>query len=359
MVHVSKSVRAGLARRFLFALTIPVLLLSGTAGRARAGHSSPTTRREFLADSLVVGSNAVRRRDRKQAAGHGVGAVEPGLISPRACSAGERFDRERSRAHRVRALLPRRPTPLPRCACGGLRPERRIAARDRRARGAGRSAASPDVEWAEPRRVFRLQFVPNDPQFAQQWGLNNPGGGGTVLARRRGTSTRREAWDVSQGSASTVIAIIDTGIDLDHPDLDAKIWQEKPGRGAGDVDHDGRPGVAGFDDDGDGPDREDSANRQPGNPGWQQRPRQRRRQNGYADDFRGWNFLTNVNNPQDDQGTDALRGHRGGGDQQRIGVAGARPNCRVMALQAFNRPESATTSRSRARSITRPATARR
>src|SRR5262245_16827224 len=61
------------------------------------------------------------------------------------------------------------------------------------------------VEFAEANRYRETSLVPNDPSFPAQWGLakiNCPA-----------------AWDRTTGSANTVVAVIDTGIDLDHPEL--------------------------------------------------------------------------------------------------------------------------------------------
>lgn len=196
-------------------------------------------------------------------------------------------------------------------------------------------AASPDVEWAEPAYIFRLQFIPNDPLFTQQWGLHNPGGGPGQLQLADADVDAPEAWDVTQGTGSTVIAVIDTGVDLDHPDLDAKIWQN-PSESPGDGNGDGRPGFAGFDDDGDGLIDEDSANRQPGDAGYSNDLVADDDENGYSDDFRGWNFLINDNNAQDDQGHGThCAGIAAAETNNGVGIAGACPGCKVMALKAF------------------------
>jgi len=64
----------------------------------------------------------------------------------------------------------------------------------------------PNVLYAEPNyRAFALDTVPNDPSYGSQWGLPK--------------IEAPAAWDISTGSSNVVIAVVDTGIDLDHPDL--------------------------------------------------------------------------------------------------------------------------------------------
>ena len=73
-------------------------------------------------------------------------------------------------------------------------------------------AAHADVEYAEPNYVVRPTAVPNDPQYAQQYGLPKIGA--------------PAAWDVdlNRGSAANVVGVVDTGIDYTHPDLAANVW---------------------------------------------------------------------------------------------------------------------------------------
>ncbi len=68
---------------------------------------------------------------------------------------------------------------------------------------------NPLVEYAEPNYIVRAVLTPNDPYFSYQWGLTRIGA--------------PQAWDVTTGSSDLIIAIVDSGIDLDHPDLSGKI----------------------------------------------------------------------------------------------------------------------------------------
>lgn len=80
--------------------------------------------------------------------------------------------------------------------------------------------ADPNVEYAEPDYVGHGHYTPNDPSFSVQWGLlntgsNPPGHPGTADADIDAT----EVWDSWTPSRAVVVAILDTGVDLDHPDL--------------------------------------------------------------------------------------------------------------------------------------------
>jgi subtilisin family serine protease len=63
------------------------------------------------------------------------------------------------------------------------------------------------------------QDTPGDPLYSQQWSLNNTGSTGIADA----DIDAPEAWDIGKGSSELILAIIDEGVDISHPDLSAKI----------------------------------------------------------------------------------------------------------------------------------------
>jgi subtilisin family serine protease len=104
------------------------------------------------------------------------------------------------------------------------------------------------VEYAAPNFVSesRKLALPNDPMLNRQWHLNNSGAHEGV----EGEDIRAfSAWELTHGgSAKIVIAIIDDGVDIDHPDLNANIWEnpratspDRNGRNFFDGDFDPRP----------------------------------------------------------------------------------------------------------------------
>lgn len=92
--------------------------------------------------------------------------------------------------------------------------------------GIGHFRALSSVQYVEPNYIYRAAFTPNDPSYASlQWApqkIECPA-----------------AWDISRGDPSTVIAIIDTGVQADHPDLIGKVL---PGRDFVDGDNDANDG---------------------------------------------------------------------------------------------------------------------
>jgi subtilisin family serine protease len=79
------------------------------------------------------------------------------------------------------------------------------------------------VEYAEPITEIRISSVfpedstPSDPLFPKQWHLNNSSGNGDIRALT--------AWNRTHGSENIVVAVLDTGVDYNHPDLSNNIWE--------------------------------------------------------------------------------------------------------------------------------------
>ncbi len=78
----------------------------------------------------------------------------------------------------------------------------------------------PKVLYAEPDYVRRAEVLPNDPGFKYQWGLHNTGQRVAGVIGTPGADIKApEAWDATIGSSDVVIAVLDTGIDYNEPDL--------------------------------------------------------------------------------------------------------------------------------------------
>jgi Subtilase family/Secretion system C-terminal sorting domain len=76
--------------------------------------------------------------------------------------------------------------------------------------------ALSEVLFAEENGNNKNYIVPNDPGFANQWGLNNTANPGHDIHAEK-------AWDIFTGNPNSIIGIIDDGVDITHPDLSAKI----------------------------------------------------------------------------------------------------------------------------------------
>src|SRR3972149_2456050 len=90
------------------------------------------------------------------------------------------------------------------------------------------SRQDPNVLYAEPNYIRRAFVTPDDPDFDQQWGLHSTGQ--TINTTPPFSSTpdadidAPEAWDITIGSNQIIVAVIDSGVDYNHPDLTANIW---------------------------------------------------------------------------------------------------------------------------------------
>jgi subtilisin family serine protease len=166
--------------------------------------------------------------------------------------------------------------------------------------------ADPGVEYAEPNYIRRAFKTPNDPYFTELWGLHNTGQtGGTQDA----DIDALEAWYLQTSCSSVVIAVLDTGADLEHKDLKESIWTN-----TGEDWSNGSPGNNGEDDDG----------------------------NGMIDDYYGWDFVNGDNDPNDDNSTEddyhgthvtgiiAARGNNG------VGITGVCWSGSIMQLKILD-----------------------
>ncbi|MFA6257393.1 MAG: S8 family serine peptidase [Candidatus Paceibacterota bacterium] len=76
----------------------------------------------------------------------------------------------------------------------------------------------PNVEYAEPNYIRPwASIIPNDTNFSSQWGLNN-----TTITTADVSAP--EAWNITSGSNSVIVGILDSGIAYNHPDLKNNMW---------------------------------------------------------------------------------------------------------------------------------------
>lgn len=160
----------------------------------------------------------------------------------------------------------------------------------------------PLIEYIEPNHIlFPFDNIPNDPDFTEQWALHNTG---QLSGTPNSDINALQAWDISTDCSNVVVGIVDSGVDWKHEDLAENIWQNL----AEDADGDGQVivqinGVWQFD-----PDDENGIDDDG---------------NGYIDDFIGWDFLNDDNDPSDglEHGTH-VAGIIGAKGNNNIGVAG-------------------------------------
>lgn len=76
-------------------------------------------------------------------------------------------------------------------------------------------------EFVEPDRIVQACVIPSDTSFTQQWALNNTGqSNGTAGADIRAVS----GWDILHDAPNVIVAVLDSGIRLNHADLTANLW---------------------------------------------------------------------------------------------------------------------------------------
>lgn len=157
------------------------------------------------------------------------------------------------------------------------------------------------VEYAEPNYLHKRQTLPTDPRFGEQWYLRNTG---QIVNGLQGTAGEDINWpaarDLFSGTKEIIVAVVDTGVAFEHPELSGRLWA-----------HPVESALAanGVDDDG----------------------------NGFVDDRIGWDFYDNDSMPRDEHGhgtlVASLIGAPAGNGEGGVGVS---PTARIMALRAGN-----------------------
>jgi subtilisin family serine protease len=149
-----------------------------------------------------------------------------------------------------------------------------------------------DIEAAQPNFYYHLTLAPNDTRYAELYGMAK--------------ISAPAAWDLTTGSQTTVVAIIDTGINYNHQDLVANMWTN-----AGETNNNG------VDDDG----------------------------NGFVDDYYGYDFFYNDSDPFDQNGHGThTAGTVGAVGNNSTGVVGVNWNVKLMAIKIYSPNGSDTTS---------------
>lgn len=156
----------------------------------------------------------------------------------------------------------------------------------------------PSVIYTEPNYIYRALDLPNDTDFAKQWGMHNVGqaddaGQTGTLGDDIGITQLWEKGIV--GKSSTRVAVIDTGIQWDHPDLKDNLFT---------------------------------------NPGEIDGNKQDDDHNGFIDDIHGWNFAANSNASTDDNGHGThCAGVIGAKGNNGAGVAGINWNVSLLPVK--------------------------
>jgi subtilisin family serine protease len=97
------------------------------------------------------------------------------------------------------------------------------------------------IVFAEPNYVGHLLYTPSDPDFPNQWGLENTGQTiGGVNGTPGADIDASSAWELEKGFTSPVtVAVIDSGLDIDRPDLDMTVWSNNGEQAGNGIDDDG------------------------------------------------------------------------------------------------------------------------
>jgi subtilisin family serine protease len=151
-----------------------------------------------------------------------------------------------------------------------------------------------------PERTVERASQPNDPMFNEQWTLANTG---QRAGKEGGDISALKAWEVTKGSEKLVVAVLDSGVEYTHPDLQANMWT--------------RPAsLAAYTD----------------------------KELGRIDDFHGFNADANNGDPMDDNGHGThCAGIVGAVGDNGVGVAGVNWNVQIMPLKFMGKGGFGTT----------------
>lgn len=152
----------------------------------------------------------------------------------------------------------------------------------------------PAVIAAQPNFYYELTALPNDPQYSNAglWGLPK--------------ISAPAAWDITTGSSTVIVAVIDTGMRLGHEDLAANLWVNPVEIANNGIDDDG---------------------------------------NGYIDDVHGWDFRFEDSDPTDQHGHGThVAGTIGAVGNNATGIVGVNWNVRIMPIKIYSQAANDTTS---------------
>ncbi len=145
-----------------------------------------------------------------------------------------------------------------------------------------------NIEYAEPNYISKLSSSPeNEPEFSRMWGLNNTTSQGIDI-------NVKTAWKTSIGNPNLVVGIIDSWIDYNHEDLKDNIWINKGEIPNNEIDDDN---------------------------------------NGYIDDYNGWNFANSDKNSSDDNGHGTHVSGIIAATSNGRGTVGVAPTVKIMPLK--------------------------
>jgi subtilisin family serine protease len=144
----------------------------------------------------------------------------------------------------------------------------------------------------------KQQVVPSDPDYTMQWALDNNGTFSLSPATAGADISMEQAWEIEQGDSSILVAVIDSGNKMDHPDFAGRLWTNYNEIPSNDLDDDS---------------------------------------NGFVDDVQGWDFAYTDNLPADDMGHGTnVAGIIGLAANNGSGLAGVDWNCKLMILKGLN-----------------------